>query len=217
MELDELKIAWQNLDRRLEAHMAMNQQELLKEKISKSHRKLSTLKWGQAIQMIAGSVIALMAIAFWNANQNIPHLFYAGLSLHIYGVALIIFGGVMQGLMSRIDYSAPVLEIQKQLAKTRRVYVIVSSSLGLIWWLLWIPLMMLFFAWAFGADIYTNAPGMILSWLATGVAGLLGSLGFMLWASKRPGLSEKLERSAAGNSLNQAQKFLDEIAQFEKP
>ena len=217
MELDEMKLAWQSLDRRLEEHLALNKKVLLQEKRSKASGKLRPLVWGQGMQMIIGSIMALMAAGFWSVAHDIPHLFYAGLSLHIYGLLLIVFGGVMQGVMSRIDYSAPVIEIQKQVAKMRSLYIQCGMILGLVWWLLWIPLTMVAFAWAFGFDIYTKGPPMmIVSWWIIGFTGLLATLGFMAWASKRPDLSKKIEASAAGKSLNNAVTFLDEIAEFEK-
>ncbi len=216
MELDEMKMAWQSLDRRLEAHLALNKKALSQDKRSKAPSKLRPLVWGQGFQMVAGAVMALLAAGFWDATRDIPHLFYAGLSLNIYGVLLIIFGGAMQGTMSHVDYSAPVLEIQKQLARVRKLYVQCGTILGLVWWLLWIPLTMVVFAWAFGFDIYAKGPPMmILSWWIIGFTGLLATIGFMAWASKRPTLSRKLERSAAGKSLNKAQQFLEEIAEFE--
>ncbi len=216
MELDELKLAWQSLDRRMDALITMNQQEMLKDKRGKARSKLRPLAWGQSIQMIIGTVIALLSVGFWHANLETPHLFFAGLSLHIYGVVLIVFGGAMHGMLSRVDYSEPVVSIQKQLAKTRRFYVLASTTLGMVWWLLWIPLMMVALAGAFGVDIYTQQPLVLWSWVITGGGGLLASLGFIFWASKRPALSKKLERTAAGKSLNNAQAFLDEITEFEK-
>ena len=217
MELEELKLAWHSLDRRLEEHLALNKKALLHEKRSKASGKLHPLVWGQGMQMIIGSIMALMAAGFWSATRDIPHLFYAGLSLHIYGILMIVFGGVMQGLMSRIDYSAPVVEIQKQVTKLRSLYIQCGMILGLVWWLLWIPLTMVAFAWAFGFDIYAKGPPvMILSWWVIGFTGLFASIGFMAWASRRPALSKKIEDGAAGKSLNNAVKFLDEIAEFEK-
>lgn len=217
MEIDEMKLAWQSLDRRLEEHLSLNKKALLQEKRSKAPSKLRPLIWGQGFQMIAGSVMALLAAGFWDATRDIPHLFYAGISLNVYGVLLIVFGGAMQGTMSHVDYSAPVLEIQKQLARVRKLYVQCGTVLGLVWWLLWIPLTMVVFAWAFDFDIYAKGPPMmILSWWIIGFTGLLATTGFMFWASKRPALSQILERSAAGKSLNKAQQFLEEIAEFEK-
>jgi hypothetical protein len=217
MELDEMKLAWQSLDRRLEEQLALNKKTLLQEKLEKAPGKLRPLVWGQGIQIVIGAIMALMAAGFWSATSNIPHLFYAGLSLHIYGLVLIVFGAAMQGFMGRVDYSAPVIEIQKQLAKVRSFYIQCGTLLGLVWWLLWIPLTMMAFAWVFGFDIYANGPPMMItSWWIIGFTGLLATLGFMAWARRRPALSKKLEDSAAGKSLNKAVKFLDEIAEFEK-
>ena len=217
MELDEMKLAWQNLDRRLEEHLSRNKKALLQEKLEKAPRKLRPLVWGQGIQIVIGSIMALMAAGFWSATSEIPHLFYAGISLHIYGLLLIAFGVAMQAMMSRVDYAAPVIEIQKQLARVRGLYIQYGTILGLVWWLLWIPLTMIVFAWAFGFDIYAKGPPMMItSWWIIGFTGLIATLGFMAWASKRPGLSKKMEDSAAGKSLNNAVKFLDEIAEFEK-
>lgn len=217
MELDDMKMAWQSLDQRLESFIALNQQELLREKRRQAGTVLRPLVWGQGVQIILGSALALIAAGFWSATSHIPHLFYAGISLNVYGVLLVICGGAMQGLMSHVDYSAPVLNIQKQLTQLRRTYIAASTFLGLIWWLMWIPLTMVVFAWAFGFDIYANAPtNMLAIWVAIGITGLIATFGYMRWASKRPALSDRIERIAAGKTLNDAQKFLEEIAEFEK-
>src|SRR3546814_10367088 len=70
--------------------------------------------------------------------------------MHVYGIAVIIFGGVMLGRISRIDFSTPVLNLQKQLASVRRQYVIGGMCVGLPWWLLWVPCAMLVFMALFG-------------------------------------------------------------------
>ena len=73
MELDEMKLAWQSLDRRLEEHLALNKKVLLQEKRSKASGKLRPLVWGQGMQMIIGSIMALMAAGFWSVAHDIPH------------------------------------------------------------------------------------------------------------------------------------------------
>jgi hypothetical protein len=216
MELDELKLAWQSLDRRIDAYINLNQQVLMKDRRHKARGKLRPLVWGQGFQMIMGLFIALIGGSFWYDFLEVPHLFFAGLSLHIYGIVLILFGGAMQHAMNRIDYSASIITIQKQLTLTRRLYVMISTVLGMVWWLLWIPLMMVFLAWAFGVDFYAHQPLVMKSWWIIGIGGLLATSGFFYWASKHPKLSNQLERLAAGKSLNDAQAFLDEIAAFEK-
>src|SRR3546814_19617017 len=87
--------------------------------------------------MVFGVSLVLLAASVWNENLHQTHLLVAGLVMHVYGIAVIIFGGVMLGRISRIDFSTPVLNLQKQLASVRRQYVIGGMCVGLPWWLLW--------------------------------------------------------------------------------
>jgi hypothetical protein len=91
---------------------------------------------------------------------------------------------------------------------------------GLPWWLLWMPLAMMAFMGLFGADIYAglqaHAPSVIYSNIAIGIAGLMASVALIRWAATRPKLALRMERSAAGGTLNRAQRLLDEIAKFEQ-
>src|SRR3546814_4323881 len=105
--------------------------------------------------------------------------------MHVYGIAVIIFGGVMLGRISRIDFSTPVLNLQKQLASVRRQYVIGGMCVGLPWWLLWVPCAMLVFMALFGADFYRNAPAVVWINLGVGVLGLLAT-----WARSEEHTSE---------------------------
>ncbi len=218
MELDDLKVAWQTLDRRLDAQTALNLHIFRDGKLDKARRGLRPLFWGQIMQVLCGIALVLLSVSFWTAQRDVAHLLVAGLSLHAYGVLMIIFGGVAIGLISRIDYAAPVLAIQKQLGHLRRFYIRTNVGLGLAWWFLWMPLMMMFFMSAFGADLYANAPAVIYGGTAIGAAGLLLTFIFNRWARhpSGPAMAKIVDDSVAGGSLNRAQRVLDEIAQFEQ-
>jgi hypothetical protein len=218
MELDDLKTAWQTLDRRLDAQTALNLHIFKDGKLEKARRGLRPLACGQAFQMLCGVGLIVLSVPFWSAHLDVPHLLLAGVSVHVYGVLMIICGGATMGLISRIDYAAPVLAIQKQLGHTRRFYVRTNVGLGLAWWFLWMPLMMMFFMSAFGADLYANAPSVIYGGTAIGAVGLLLTFIFNRWARhpSRPAMAKIVDDSVAGSSLNRAQRVLDEIAQFEQ-
>ena len=216
MELDDLKLAWQTLDRRLEQQSALNLHIFKDGKLDKMRRGLRPLLWGQAIQIVIGALIALWGGGFWTEHLDVPHLLIAGVIVHAAGISMIALGAAMQALIARIDYSAPVLKIQRQLAQLRKLYVYGGMAVGLPWWLLWMPFMMVFFKSAFDADMFANAPSVIWIGSAIGAAGLLATWGFARWASKRPQLAQRLEDGAAGGSLRRAQGMLDEIARFEQ-
>ncbi len=215
MELDDLKTTFQALNSRLDQQHALNLALLRESRKEKARHGLRPLVWGQALQIALGALLALVSGGFWTAHRQVPHLLLAGLVMHAYGLAMILFGVRMQVLLHRIDFGAPVLEIQKRLARLRRFYVVGGLWIGLPWFLLWIPFLTMVFMGLFGADLWVNAPGMITGGLAIGVGGLVLTFVFHRWARRRPGLPEKLEASAAGTTLNRAQALLDELAGFE--
>jgi len=216
MELDELKATWQALDRKLQQSNAI-QLQLLKDGRMKNMRAgLRPLFWGQIVQILFGVLTILVGIAFWSQNRDVTHLFCTGLILHIYGVLTIIAAGFTLGRIRTIDYAAPVLSIQKQLASVRRAYVGSGLMVGYAWWLLWIPFAVVVFD-LLGVDIVTVAPGFVLLSTAVGIAGLLAMWGFHRWASssRRGKFAQRYAESLSGGSLRRAQHVLDEVKQFE--
>lgn len=218
MELDELKQAWQSLDRRIDQQYTLQLHVFRDRKLEALHGHLRPLVWGHALQILFGVLLILLAVSVWANHLREAHLLVAGLVVHVYGVAAAIFGGVMLSRISRMDNSAPVLDLQKQLARVRRQYVIGGMWVGLPWWLLWVPCAMLVFMALFGADFYRNAPMVVWINLGVGVLGLLATWAFHRWSHhpSRPRLAKRLDDSLSGSSLRKAQAVLTEIAQFER-
>jgi hypothetical protein len=217
MELDDFKQAWQTLDRRLEQHNTLTLQVYRDGKLDKARAGLRPLRWGQVAQIVAGALLALLAGSFWVEHRQTTHLLVAGLIVHAYAVLMIVFGARTLTLVSRIDYAAPVLDIQRQLALLRSYYVRGGLVVGLPWWVLWIPLQMMLLMSLFGVDLYERAPEAIYIGTAVGLAGWLLTWGFLHWSrhSGRPRLVKSVEDGMTGGSLRKAQQFLDEIARFE--
>lgn len=218
MELDDVKVAWKTLDRRLERHNALNLRLYIDGKLDKARAGLRPLFWGQIAQMLFGLLFVLLGVSFWPAHRDVPILLAAGVILHAYGVLTIVMAGITLGHIQRIDYAAPVLEIQKQLARLRRFHVINGMVTGLPWWLLWmLPVLVL-------AVLSGNAQGQawVVSFLGTGtaigIAGLLGTWWFHRWSRHpdRPHLARRLDDSLSGGGIRRFSRVLDEIRQFEK-
>ena len=217
MEHDELKATWQALDRRMQQSNAI-QLQLFKDGRFKNLRVgLRPLFWGQIVQILFGVLTILIGVAFWSQHRDVTHLFLNGLILHVYGVLTIITAGMTLGKIRSIDYSAPVLSIQRQVASVRRVYVGSGIVVGYSWWLMWIPFAVVAFDYL-GVDIVTVAPGFVFTSVAIGIIGLLAMWGLHRWGSSpRSGkFGQRYVESLSGGSLKRAQRVLDEIAQFEK-
>jgi len=136
---------------------------------------------------------------------------------NVYGLLLIVLGARTIHLINRIDYSAPIVTIQKQLARLRGFYIRCGMTIGIAWWLLWIPFMTMVLGFA-GVDVIRSAPGMVVAGTLGGIAGLLLTLWFHHWSRRRdrPRLARFMNESVTGTSLLSAQAFIDELAEFEK-
>jgi len=217
MELDDFKTAWQSLDRRLQQQHQLNLQVFRQGKLDRMKSGLRPLFWGQIVQMLWGLAFIAMAALLWSQKPESAPVIVAGVIVHAYGVVCVILAGVTLGQMARIDYSAPVLDIQKQLAKVRRSYIVSGMVAGLPWWFMWLPVLMVLLALA-GVDLYARAPSLVGMGALVGVAGLLATWWFHHWSRhpSRPRLARAMEDSITGGSLRKAKAQLDELMQFER-
>ena len=139
MEFDDMKAAWQTLDRRLEQQHALNLQLFRDSRADKARSGLRPLFWGQITQILFGVLMILLGVSVWSSHREVTHLLISGIIVHVYGVVAIVLAGVTLGMIQRLDYSAPVLTIQKQLAQLRSFYIRNGMIVGLSWWVFWIP------------------------------------------------------------------------------
>ncbi|MEI2428802.1 serine/threonine protein kinase [Lysobacter yananisis] len=218
MELDELKQAWQALGDKLDRQHRMERLRLREERGRRMRSGLRPLVWGQALQMAAGVLLTIWGAAFWSAHAHSAHLLAFGLALHLYGIALVVCGAWVQSCVAGIDYTAPVLALQRRLAALRRAYVRGGLAVGLAWWLLWMPALAAILMSLFGVDLYRNAPSMFVYGGAVGVAGLLASAWFLRWSRDpaRPRLRRAVDDGVAGASVRRAEAVLEEIERFER-
>jgi hypothetical protein len=126
-----------------------------------------------------------------------------------------VIGGVALGRISRIDYAAPVLEIQKRVGALYRAHVIANMLAGLPWWFLWIAIFVLEVKANLGADLFVTAPSFVEISVALGVVGFCGTIWF--YRSRDPGRAQSRHDASVPRSLRDAKKALDEIARFENP
>ena len=216
MELDEMKSAWLAMDRRLERQEALQLQTFRENRLDRLRATLRPLLVGQIIQIIVGVLLTFVFAPFWVEHRDTPHLLLIGLSLHAYALMFIVFAARDLYMIQRVDYAAPVLQIQRRLTELRAWRVRVAPVFGAVGCLIWVPFLLWLFEVAFGVDVYAVNPMVVYVFIASG----LGCFGFMLllirWMRnpRRPRLAKLLEDSAAGRSIAKAQRFVDEVAMF---
>lgn len=218
MDSNEMKLAWQELNRRLDRQEAVISGQLQMTQLKRARFALWPLFAGQLLQILFGIAFILLGTATWRLDAGIPHILVSGVVMHVYGVVLIILAGVLLGRMQKIDYSAPVTSIQLQLAGLRVLYIRCGMGAGLPWWVLWVPFSIAMSAAIFGVDMYARMPLALNVAIAFGFVGLLGTWVFHRWSlhPSRAGLRARLDDNATGSALRKARACVDEIAAFEK-
>lgn len=216
-ELDDLKSAWQTLNRTLERQNALALHQFRVKKLDRFRIGFRPLVVGQIIQIIAGAILALMGGSFWASHLGSAHLMIYGVSVHLYGIMLIVFAARDLYLIKQFDYAAPVLGLQKQIADLREWHRRAGLWFGMTGCFIWIPLLLMFF-YRLGADVWVRNPDVVGWFILSGFISL-GVLIAVLALSKRPGkekFARSLDDSSAGRSVRRAQSLLEELERFER-
>ncbi|HEY4531110.1 MAG TPA: hypothetical protein VIG97_12455 [Luteimonas sp.] len=214
MELDELRNAWQALGRQLERHDALQLRLYRSNRLDAARRGLRPLLLGQTLQILFGIALLLLGLACWTRNTEVPALLATGLILHGFGLVNIVFAAMTIGLATTIDHGAPVLDIQRRLARLLRFYGLNAAICGMPWWIMWV-LVVVAVASLRGIPATGGTPGWITLSLAVGVAGLAAT-GLYAWLRRPRPIDPAATRCDGGDGIRRSQRILAELAEFER-
>lgn len=214
-ELDDLKSTWQTLNRNLERQNALSFHEFKERKQTRLRSAFRPLVTGQVIQIIAGALLALIGGSFWVDHLGVAPLMISGIFLHLYGIMFIILAARDLYLIQKLDYAAPVLVLQKQLAALRTWHLRAAAWNGFLGSVVWLPVMIIILH-SLGAKRWIDNQSTLL-WLVLSAIVCLALNWGLLRLARSPGkCGLSLRRSFIGRSVNRAQTMLDEIALFEQ-
>lgn len=216
-ELDDLKLVWQNLNRNLERQHTLALHQFKRSTLDRFRSGFRPLVTGQIIQVICGALLAALSARFWSHHLGTPHLMIYGILLHAYGVMLIVFAVRDLVLIHGVDYGAPVVAIQKQIARLRAWHQRAGIWFAVVGCFIWTPLMLMIF-YGLGVDVWM-AKRDVVYWFVFSSFVCLGLSYGLVWWSRRPGqtrLAKYLHDSSAGRSVTRAQAMLEEIERFEQ-
>ena len=213
-ELDDLKAAWQTVNRNLERQNALVLHQFKENKLSRFRSSLRPLVLGQLLLLIIGVVITAVSARFWVTHIGAPLLLTCGLLLHAWGVMFIFFAARDLLLIRQIDYAGPVIDIQKRLAELRAWHLRAAIWHGFTGSVAWLPVMIVLLH-AMGANVGSPKPSKVV-WLALTTLACLTFNYALVRLARSPGrCGQALRKSWVGSTVNRAQTTLDEIAQFE--
>ena len=217
IELEGLKEALQRVDANLARQEARAAYDARRKGTARIQWGLWPLWVGQLMQIVFGLICIGLGVSVWTALRDGSAVFVSAILVHAYGVLCIIAAGITLGQLGRIDRADALLQTQARIAKLRHSYIVSGMTIGLVWWVFWIPFMATFFYWLGRANLYANLGWLtVATMLGFGVFGLLGTAWFHRWSrsEKRPKLARAMDAAVTGKSLMRAQQRLEELKAF---
>ena len=218
IDLMKLQEAWARHETILEKNRKLNLELLRKVNLKSAKSKVNRLVWQNVATIIFYSLTALYFIKFTVDHWSVWYFVLSGFLITGWCLA-IAYGAVKQlRLILSIDYSRPLTELQKTLAKIKLVVV---KNLRLAGWALpfyW-AFMIVFFEILSGTDIIEHADR---AWLIRNGLLSIGFIGLAIFIHQKLN-EENLDKKwinwllqGSGSQLNEAQVFLKEIEDFER-
>lgn len=215
MELDELKASWQRLDRRVQELSAINRGLMMETILRKARWRLAPLVAVAVAFVVVGIGFAAVFGAFWIAHLDKPPVLIVGIALQVFGITLIVFGAGRLARLRRIDFTRPVLEIQRSLASLQRWD---AWSFHAVWvesCLLVLAFLVAFAVAMGGPRFLEHMPGYFLAQLLVWAAAALVPLLLYIASRRRRGrLAARMDAFLTGDGLARAKALTDEIEEF---
>lgn len=218
MNFEDLQRQWATLDKKLETSIRLNAELLRQGKLEKTKSALQRLAFFIWVELFLTIPVVLVIGSFLANHWREPAFFIPALTLHVSAIGLM--GSCIYQLVTlrQLDFSAPVLTIQKRL-ETLRVHRIRETKWTfLLAPLLWTPLLIVVFC-GLGVNAYATFD---LTWMVANFIFGLAVVVLGIWVSKRYGHRmshipwiQKLMNDLAGNNLNQALGVLSTLSDFE--
>lgn len=220
MELDDLKRLWQEQDARLDIVLKLTRRLVQQPALEKAAARMSRLTLWLWFELVTSLGVVAFLGWFKVAHLLHPGLLIAGSVLQLAAIALVVASIRQLAALSKLDYSAPIVTIQRQVESLRRERLRATQWTLVASPLLWTPVLIVAMKVLWNVDaIAAFGAAWIAANLAFGAAVIVAAV----WASRRyadrmsrsPRL-QKLMRDLAGQNLAAASGYLESIDRFER-
>ncbi|MGK2857313.1 MAG: hypothetical protein ACSLFQ_08910 [Thermoanaerobaculia bacterium] len=229
MNIDEMRNTLAAHDHALDRLVHLNLATVRELRVTKTKSSLRWLTSGIAIEL---GVVSLAVI--WLGSFIADHVAEArfavpALIIAVCAVALAASCIRQLATIDGLDYSRPIVEVQKELEKLRILRIRTTKWTFILGCVLWAPILAVLVRGMIGVDPYTIGAAIQSShadffrWIVANVLFGIGLALLVVWISRRyaPRLSgspfvQGLMNDIAGRSLTTAQQSLESIRQFEQ-
>jgi len=120
MELDDLKASWQRLDHRVQELTAINRRLVMDNTVRKARWQLAPWIVGALANIAIGLFFAIVSGSFWGSHLDSPPALVGGIAVHVVSILFVVIGIGRLALVRQVDFTRPVLDIQRSLASMQR-------------------------------------------------------------------------------------------------
>jgi hypothetical protein len=120
MELDELKASWQRLDQRVQQLTLINRRLMFDAAVRRARWRLAPLLASAATNVLIGAFFSLASAWFIGTHRDTPFALIPALVLQLTSLVYLVIGVGRLVLARRVDFTRPVLEIQRSLAAMQK-------------------------------------------------------------------------------------------------
>ena len=217
MNLDELKEKWETYDQKLDHAIRLNE---IRFRLIDVRGSLSRLFWPAAGGLVLDGIAMLILGDFIASHLSQPEFWIPALVLDAFVIAHSAWAVRQLVVLQALDYSAPIVTIQRTLAALRLLRVQAVKWTLALSPLLWTALLVVGPEALVGLNVYQALP---ISYLAANLGFGLAFLAAVTWLARHvegrfkdsPWL-ETLTDHLAGRSLTKARLTLHQIADFER-
>ncbi|HEX6396828.1 MAG TPA: hypothetical protein VFZ95_05350 [Steroidobacteraceae bacterium] len=218
MELDELKASWQRLDQRVQELTLMNRRLMLDAAVRRARRRLAPLLASAAVNVLIGAFFALAFAWFIGTHRETPFALIPAFMMFMTSLVYLAIGVGRLVLARRVDFTLPVLEIQRSLAAMQKweawswLAMWVGSSL--------VPMAMLvaLVIATHGTPSWQHMPAMVLANSTLWIVTALVPLTVYFVSRRRKGkFAAWVDSYLTSHSVADARAAIAEIDEFAEP
>lgn len=220
MELDALKEMWAEHDRKLDLSIHLNRRALSGTKLNRARSAMQRLAVSLGVEAAIQLAVVVLLGSFIGDHIGILRFAITGAVLDAFAIAILIALIQQIVLALRINYTQPIMVIQRHLAALRLLRVRYTLWILVAAPLIWTPLFIVAMKAFWGLDAFhIFGAAFLAANLVFGVAVIL----LAVWASRKFGgrmgrspVLQTIMRSLAGYNLNAATGHLAALSEFEQ-
>lgn len=218
MTMEELQALWTRQSELLARSVAIDERLLREQLLRRPRAGLAWFRGWRGCEVVVSAAVAALAVVRWCSHPGEPRYLLVAGSVALFAAVIAVQGVIVLARSAELDWSAPVVTLQRALARMKLAEYRAFQWALLGGVVLWLPLPLLLLDLLAGGRL---VPQVELGWIAANVA--VGVVLMLLgrWLSRR--LVERSDRSplahrlidaVASRYVRRTAKQLDELAAF---